>query len=210
MIPALVLALALLVPPTPHFVSATPLSGNWTGYQAQVQMRAVPLDVEFVWVGGHLADGMFVQSGLQLGKTTYAFAWATRDLRNDSPVPLDWAPLPSAPGPWYTFTLAKSGCVWAFSYVTPAGRTVKQGSFRDCANLTSAQATTEYWATGPENLGVTVIRNWRLRTTAGKWTVPPDVQWSGDRHETLTSATPGNVVFRGSDGTTARTWARLW
>ena len=223
MFPALVLAAILAVPTvpapvTPHFVSAQ----QWTeaayaGYTARVQVRATNVPV-FVWVGGYLTDGTFVQSGLSLGVAPQVFAWATQNSYgnvNDpsaNPVPLSWHPLTAAAGSWVGVTLARSGCRWSFSYTDEAGSSHPIGSFDDCDSLRALQANTEYWSDRAANFGVTALRGLRALSGAGAWVVPPEMFWSAVDcgYERVSSTTPGNIVFRGADGSATETWARLW
>ena len=229
MFPALVLAVALLVPAplSPHFVSAVQwTAGTYTGYEAQMQLRSEPISGVAVWPGTFLTDGLFVQSGLRLPHAYLgiqtdagAFAWATFRTSGDvtdpsvNLLPFRWDQIDQPTlGAWYTFSLVKTGCVWTLAYVDPGGQRRVQGTFRDCANMRGIQAVTEYWSERTENFGTTAMRGLRVRTPAGRWIVPPDVNWVTDQigYERVSSATPGNIVFRGADGSATETWARLW
>lgn len=192
----------------PIFVRADCLtSGSWTGYSARVQVRPDPLGT-YVWPGGYLSDGTFVQSGMMMPGSPWSqpgealiFAWATTNTAasDTGPLPLAWVSVPSPVAlSWYTFELTKVGRTWRFRYRDPAGAWHAQGSFARAATLFSFQIAAEYWADGPSAFATQAMQHaWVL--SGARWgptsmAYAPNEEQRG--HETIQSVVPGNAVFR--------------
>ena len=211
----------------PRFVSANAAtSGAWYGYTAKVQVRPAGTvsSILAVWPGGYMSDGLFVQNGMLMPGTAYSlpgealiFAWATYNTASSSggPVPLVWISVPNATlYSWYTFQLTHSAVndKWYFRYQDPAGVWHTQGAFAgNGRTLYSFGANTEYWSAGTETFGTQAMQavrvysgsSWVLTSTAYG---PPASQCG---HETIQSATPGNLVFKAVEGQCVP-YAILW
>lgn len=228
---AAVLAAAILAPNAaaegerPIFVRADSMTtGAWHGYSARVQIRPAgtasgPL---YVWPGGYMSDGMFVQSGVQMpgsnGSTSaWIFAWATYSTSDatSGPVPLTWIEVPNATMySWFTFQLVRSAAndKWYFKYQDPAGAWHTQGSFAGGGRrLGSASGVVEYWSTGPDAFGTQAIQSFRVHNgtswvlTPTSYGPPPDQCG----HESVTSSTPGNLVVKAEE-VPCVPWVQLW
>lgn len=204
-----------LLPPTANAATVHPIfvradsraAGAWAGYTANVQVRPDSFGM-YTWPGGYLSDGTFVQNGMLMPGSTYTrpgealiFAWATG--AQGDPLPLAWVSIPSVVlYSWYTFELTKSGSTWTFRYKDPAGAWHTQGSFTRSATLATFSIVAEYWAEAPSAFGTQAIQHaWvRSGTTWGATSMaygPPADQCG---HETITSTTPSNAVFKAVEG----------
>jgi hypothetical protein len=211
------LAAALSIPATaatdhPIFVTAAAgTTGAWTGYTATVQVRPDTTGM-YVWPGGYLADGTFVQNGMLMPGSPFTqpgearlFAWATTNTGDSElgPFPLAWVSIPNARlYSWWTFQLVRRADHWTFRYRDPAGLWHRQGSFTSRAALDVFTVNAEYWASGPVRFGTQVVRKALVRV-GSRWVLasmahgPPSDQVG---REEITSACPGNAVFRSVSG----------
>jgi hypothetical protein len=201
------LLLAAVLAFSPWFVTAqTQTPGCWTGWSASIQYRPqtgpAPASPPYIWTGGYLRDGTFLQAGLASGpEDPQGFAWRIQTGKVDG---IAWRPIPPTPGAWHAFRAVRSRGIWTISM---DGRVLARYANRSC--LAVLQAVTEKWADESPGPGTAAFRRLRVRTAAGLWVVPPDFAFGGPGcGADAISLHPGNLVIRPSDRCVG--WRQLW
>ncbi len=200
---------ALLMSPTPWFISAVPAGpGAWTGYEATIEVAdAGNILSVHAWPGGYLSDGTFVQNGMTMpndGGDGMTFAIISDEAAKaaDPAYGLRYLSLETLPhgaiGSWWTFgmTWNRTHRDWVFYIIDPQGRRYIQGAYRTSAStLRQFMVVAEPWVNRGAPFPTVAVRNVRVRDAANHWSVPKLRYDSLCEHDGVTSAGKGNLVF---------------
>ena len=201
------LLLAAVLAFGPWFVSAqTQTTGCWTGWEASIQYRPqtgpAPATPPYIWTGGYLRDGTFLQAGLASGpEQPQGFAWRIQTGKVDG---IAWRPIPTIPGAWHSFRAVRTAGVWTISM---DGRALDRYTNRNCLGV--FQAVIEKWSETDPGPGTAAFRNLRVRTQSGAWVAPPGFAFAppGCGSQAI-SRKPGNLVILPSSD--CAHWTLLW